>query len=324
VSARAETRAAPTATRVAPAGIGARLRAWREQHVFSLVSSLGRFFQRPFATLLTVGVMAMAIALPLAMGVVLGNLQRLSGTLQASREIGLFLRVDIDAAQAERFATELRARRDVAAVELKTPAEGLAEFRKLSGLGDAAAMLGDNPLPTVLRVTPLDEGGALAQQMRARPEVELVQHDEGWRRRLDAWLGFGTRLALVLAGVLALGVLLVVGNTIRLEIGNRRDEIAVLQQLGATDAFIRRPFIYLGAWYGLAAGAAALGLLAVAGLLLQPSLASLAGSYGSGFALRGPPPLAAAALLLATTAIGWLGAWLDSGHHLRQTRPTDL
>jgi cell division transport system permease protein len=324
VSARAETRAAPTATRVAPARIGARLRAWREQHVFSLVSSLGRFFQRPFATLLTVGVMAMAIALPLAMGVVLGNLQRLSGTLQASREIGLFLRVDIDAAQAERFATELRARRDVAAVELKTPAEGLAEFRKLSGLGDAAAMLGDNPLPTVLRVTPLDEGGALAQQMRARPEVELVQHDEGWRRRLDAWLGFGTRLALVLAGVLALGVLLVVGNTIRLEIGNRRDEIAVLQQLGATDAFIRRPFIYLGAWYGLAAGAAALGLLAVAGLLLQPSLASLAGSYGSGFALRGPPPLAAAALLLATTAIGWLGAWLASGHHLRQTRPTDL
>jgi cell division transport system permease protein len=324
VSARAETRAAPTATRVAPAGIGARLRAWREQHVFSLVSSLGRFFQRPFATLLPVGVMAMAIALPLAMGVVLGNLQRLSGNLQSSREIGVFLHVDADAAQAERLASELRARRDVAAVELKTPAEGLAEFRKLSGLGDAAAMLGDNPLPTVLRVTPLDEGGALAQQMRARPEVELVQHDEGWRRRLDAWLGFGTRLALVLAGVLALGVLLVVGNTIRLEIGNRRDEIAVLQQLGATDAFIRRPFIYLGAWYGLAAGAAALGLLAVAGLLLQPSLASLAGSYGSGFALRGPPPLAAAALLLATTAIGWLGAWLASGHHLRQTRPTDL
>ena len=140
MSARAETRAAPTATRVAPTGIGARLRAWREQHMFSLVSSLGRFFQRPFATLLTVGVMAMAIALPLGLGVGLGNLQRLSGSLQASREIGLFLRVDIDAAQAERFATELRARRDVAAVEIRTPAEGLVEFRKLSGLGEAAAM----------------------------------------------------------------------------------------------------------------------------------------------------------------------------------------
>jgi cell division transport system permease protein len=160
--------------------------------------------------------------------------------------------------------------------------------------------------------------------MRLRPEVELVQHDEGWRRRLDAWLHFGGTLALVLAGVLALGVLLVVGNTIRLDIGNRREEIAVLQQLGATDGFIRRPFIYLGAWYGLAAGLAALGLLAVATLALQPSLAELAGSYGSRFALRGPPPLAVVALLMASTLIGWIGAWLASGHHLRQTRPTDL
>jgi len=324
MSARADTRSAPTATRVAPMGVGARFRAWREQHAFSLVSSLGRFFQRPFATLLTVGVMAMAIALPLGLGIALGNLQRLSGSLQASREIGLYLRVEVDAAQAERLATELRARRDVSAVELRTPAEGLAEFRKLSDLGEAVAMLGENPLPTVLRVTPLDDGAALAAQMRVRPEVELVQHDEGWRRRLDAWLGFGTTLVLVLAGVLALGVLLVVGNTIRLDIGNRREEIAVLQQLGATDGFIRRPFIYLGAWYGLAAGAAALGLLALAALALRPSLAALAGSYGSGFALHGPPAMAVVALLMASTFIGWLGAWLASGHHLRQTRPTDL
>jgi len=324
VNARADIRATPTATRVAPAGLGARFRAWREQHAFSLVSSLGRFFQRPFATLLTVGVMAMAIALPLGLGIALGNLQRLSGSLQASREIGLYLHVEVDAAQAERLATELRSRRDVSAVEIQTPAQGLVEFRKLSGLGDAVAMLGENPLPTVLRVTPLDDGAALAAQMRLRPEVELVQHDEAWRRRLDAWLQFGETLALVLAGVLALGVLLVVGNTIRLDIGNRREEIAVLQQLGATDGFIRRPFIYLGAWYGLAAGLAALGLLALAALALQPSLAELAGSYGSRFALHGPPPLAVAALLMATTLIGWIGAWLASGHHLRQTRPTDL
>jgi cell division transport system permease protein len=324
MNARADVRATPTATRVAPTGLGARLRAWREQHAYSLVSSLGRFFQRPFATLLTVGVMAMAIALPLGLGIGLGNLQRLSGSLQASREVGLFLRVDIDAAQAERLATELRARRDVAAVELKTPDEGLAEFRQLSGLGDAAAMLGDNPLPTVLRVTPLGGGDVIAREMRARPEVELVQHDEGWRRRLDAWLSFGFTLALVLAGVLGLGVLLVVGNTIRLEIGNRREEIAVLQQLGATDGFIRRPFIYLGAWYGLAAGLAALGLLLVAGLLLEPSLLILAASYGSHFRLRGLSPTLAGLLLMASTATGWLGAWLASGHHLRQTRPTDL
>jgi cell division transport system permease protein len=173
-------------------------------------------------------------------------------------------------------------------------------------------------------VTPLDDGAALAAQMRTRPEVELVQHDEGWRRRLDAWLDFGGTLVAVLAAVLGLGVLLVVGNTIRLEIGSRREEIEVLQQLGATDGFIRRPFIYLGAWYGLAAGAAALGLLALATLSLQPSLAALAGSYDSRFMLQGPGPVLAGLLLLAATALGWLGAWLASGHHLRQTRPTEL
>jgi cell division transport system permease protein len=321
---RADARIAPAATRVAPTGLRAKLRAWREQHAYSLVSSLGRFFQRPFATFLTVGVMAMAIALPLALGLALANVQRLSGSLQQSREVGLFLRADIDAAGAERLATELRARRDVASVELRTPEQGLAEFRKLSGMGDALSLLGENPLPTVLRVTPLDDGARLAEQLGQRPEVELVQHDAAWRRRLDAWLGFGATLAWVLAGALGLGVLLVVGNTVRLDIGNRREEIAVLQQLGATDGFIRRPFIYLGAWYGLAAGAAALGLLALAALLLRPSLAALAGSYGSGFALRGPDPLAAGMVLLVATAIGWLGAWLASGHHLRQTRPTDL
>lgn len=324
MNARADSRTSPGATRIAPAGLRARLRAWREQHAYSLVSSLGRFFQRPFATLLTVGVMAVAIALPLGLGLVLGNLQRLSGSLQQSREIGVFLRAELAAEQAERLATELRARRDVAAVELRTPAQGLAEFRQLSGLGDALALLGDNPLPTVLRVTPLDDGAALAALLERRAEVELVQHDAVWRRRLDAWLGFGARLVAVLAGLLGLGVLLVVGNTIRLDIGARREEIAVLQQLGATDGFIRRPFIYLGAWYGLAAGAAALGLLALAGLLLQPSLGALAGSYGSRFVLQGPDPLGAGALLLAATAVGWLGAWLASGHHLRQTRPTDL
>lgn len=321
---RNEARNQPAAMRMSSGSLRHRFRAWREQHLYSLVSSLGRLFQRPFATLMTVGVMAVAIALPLALAIGLANVQRLSGSLQASREIGLYLQPGIDAVQAERLATELRARRDVAAVTLRTPAEGLDEFRQLSGLGEALAQLGDNPLPTVLLVTPLDDGARLATQLQARPEVELVQHDATWRRRLSAWLAFGTTLTSVLAGVLGLGVLLVVGNTVRLDIGNRREEIAVLQQLGATDGFIRRPFIYLGAWYGLAAGAAALGLLALAAALLRPSLATLAGSYGSAFALRGPDPLVAGLLLLAAAAVGWLGAWLASGHHLRQTRPTDL
>ena len=321
---RSESRSQPAAMRPSTGSARARFRAWREQHAYSLVSSLGRFFQRPFATLLTVGVMAVAMALPLGLGLALANVERLSGSVRESREIGLFLNTEVDAAQASRLAAELRLRSDVASVEIRTPEQGMQEFRQLSDLAGALDLLQENPLPTVLLVQPTGDGGALAAALQKRPEVELVQHDAVWRKRLSAWLAFGAELTWVIGGLLGLGVLLVVGNTVRLEIGSRRDEIAVLQQLGATDGFIRRPFIYLGAWYGLAAGAAALGLLALAGALLKPTLFSLILSYGSRFDPRGPGWAGGLAVLATATAVGWLGAWLASGHHLRQTRPTDL
>jgi cell division transport system permease protein len=319
----AATRAA-AAERGRPPGAGARLRAWRDQHVWSLVSSLGRVANRPFATLMTIGVMAVALALPLGLALGLANIERLSGSVQQSREVGLFLDAEVGAPQADALANELRARADVAKVTVKTPAQGLAEFRQMSELAGALALVGDNPLPTVLLVTPRDDGAALAEAMRSEPRVELVQHDATWRRRLSAWLRFGTQFTWVLAALFGLGVLLVVGNTVRLEIGNRRDEIAVLQQLGATDGFIRRPFIYLGAWYGLGAGALALGLLAAAVALLQPTLSALAASYGSDFAWHGAGPRGLAVVLASATVLGWFGAWLACGHHLRQTRPTEL
>ena len=322
--AKGDTRAAPTAARVATGGFGKRFKAWREQHAYSLVSSLGRFFQRPFSTLLTVGVMAVAMALPLGLAVALANVERLSGSVRESREIGVFLKTEVDARAAERLATELRERKDVASVTLKSPEQGMAEFRELSDLAGALELLDENPLPTVLVVQPSDDGAMLAVDLALRPEIELVQHDAVWRKRLSAWLGFGQQLTLVVAGLLCLGVLLVVGNTVRLEIGARRDEIAVLQQLGATDGFVRRPFIYLGAWYGFAAGLAALGLLTLATALLQPSLASLVSSYDSRFQFNGPGWMWVVVIVFTTTVLGWLGAWLASGHHLRQTRPTDL
>ena len=321
---KSESRSKPAAARVSEGGLRKRFRAWREQHAYSLVSSLGRFFQRPFATLLTVGVMAVAMALPLGLGLALGNIERLSGSVRESREIGVFLNTEVGAAQASRLADELRQRPDVAALTIKTPEQGLAEFRQLSDLAGALDLLKENPLPTVLLVQPTDDGAKLAAALSARPEVDLVQHDAVWRQRLSAWLAFGERLMWVIAGLLGLGVLLVVGNTVRLDIGTRREEIAVLQQLGATDGFIRRPFIYLGAWYGLAAGALALGLLALAATLLRPTLASLVVSYGSHFSLRGPDWRVVVVMLFTATTLGWFGAWLASGHHLRQTRPTDL
>jgi len=202
--------------------------------------------------------------------------------------------------------------------------EGLEEFRAMSDLAGALEVLDENPLPTVLVVQPRDDGDALAADLRELPQAEVVQHDAAWRQRLSAWLAFGERLVQVVAVLLGLGVLLVVGNTVRLDIGARSEEIAVLQHLGATDAFVRRPFLYLGAWYGLAAGLLAGVLLAVAGLLLQGRLSALVASYGSQFALAGPGWRGSLALLAGAVAMGWLGAWLATGHHLRRTRPTDV
>jgi len=320
---KVDARSKPAARRI-EGGLFSRLRAWRDQHAYSLVSSLGRFFQRPFATLLTVGVMAVAIALPLGLALGLANVERFSGHVRESREVTVFLKPEVDAAVAQRMADELRQRADVAEIRVKTPAQGLAEFRQMSELAGALDALQDNPLPTVLVALPKDDGTALANALKQRPEIDLVQHDAVWRERLSAWLDFGARLTWVIAILLGLGVLLVVGNTIRLEIGARREEIGVLQQLGATDGFVRRPFLYLGAWYGAAAGALALGLLAAAGMAVQPSLSRLVSSYGSQFRLAGPGWQGALAIVLAAIAFGWLGAWLASGHHLRQTRPTDL
>lgn len=296
---------------------------WLDQHLYSFVASLGRVLRRPWATLLTIGVMAIALALPLGLGLALANLQHFTGNVEQSRGIDLFLKPEVDVVRARALAAELRGRSDVASVELRTPEQGLVEFRARSGLGDALGALEGNPLPSLLVITPRADSATLVPALERLPETGLLQHDAQWRERLQGWLGFGERLAWVLAVLFGLGALLVVGNTVRLDIQSRREEIGVLQLLGATDGFIRRPFIYLGAWYGLAAGALALGLLAAAAYALRGPLQALAQSYGSGFVLGGLDPLRAGAFLLAATLLGWLGAWLVTGHFLRQTRPTE-
>ena len=305
-----------------------RFGAWCDHHLQSLVASLGRCVRRPWATLLTIGVMAVALALPVGLGVVLGNVARFAGDVQVSRQVSVFLKPAVDASRANALRDQLRTRGDVAAVHLRTPAQGLAQLRDRAGLGDAIDALaatgdGANPLPHVLLVTPRGDELLLAEALRALPDVDVVQQDAQWRQRLDGWLRFGGRVALVLGALLGLGALLVVGNTVRLDIQSRREEIGVLQLLGASDGFIRRPFLYLGAWYGVAAGAAALGLLTLAWLALRVPLAELAGSYGSHFALAGVDPVQAAAVLLGATLLGWLGAGIVTGHYLRQTRPTE-
>ena len=301
-----------------------RIGTWFDHHLYSFVASLGRVARRPWSTALTIGVMAVALALPLGLWLVLANVARFSGDVQRSREISVFLKTDVDAAHAQSLAQTLRARDDIGNVQLRTPAQGLAELRA-NGLGAAIDALGadDNPLPSVLVVTPRGDEALLAASLQALPEADLVQHDALWRQRLDGWLRFGLRVAVVLGALLGLGALLVVGNTVRLDIQSRREEIGVLQHLGATDGFIRRPFLYLGLWYGLAAGALAIALLTLAASALDAPLSELAASYGSRFMLQGLDLPTAASVVAGAALLGWLGAGLVAGHYLRQTRPTD-
>ena len=263
-----------------------RVGAWLDHHGYSIVASLGRLLRKPWATLLTVGVMAVALALPLGLWLVLGNMARLGGEVRESRDIAVFLKMDVDAAKAEAVAASLRARSDVAKVERVTPDQALEQLRARPDLAEAIDALGPDAaqaaLPSVLRVSPKGDELLLADSLKTLPEAERVQHDAVWRERLDAWLRFGGRAVLVLAALLG-----------------------------------------LGAWYGLAAGALALGVLTVAWMALRQPLADLAAEYGSSFALRGLDPLPALCVLVGAGLLGWLGAGLVTGHYLRQTRPVE-
>lgn len=300
-----------------------RFGTWFDHHVYSLVASFGRMLRKPGSTLLTIGVMGVALALPLGLWAALANVERFAGDVQEARRVSLYLQPGVELPRARELAEQLRARADIAEVELRTPEQGLEELRASSGLGGALSSLEDNPLPSLLLVVPAGDGDGLAESLEALPEADIVQHDAAWRERLDGWLRFGGRLAWVLAAMLGLGALLVVGNTVRLDIQQRREEIEVLQLLGATDGFIRRPFLYLGACYGAVAGALALALLTAADLSLRAPLADLARSYGSGFALQGFSLQHAVFIVVGASVLGWIGAGLVTGHYLRQTRPTD-
>jgi len=297
-------------------------RVWLDHHLYSLVSSFGRLLHKPWAAALTVSVMALALTLPLGLWLALDNIQRLTDNLDQARQVDLFLHQDIDDARVAALMDALRARADVAAVEHRTPADGLAELRRRGGLDDLADVLDeDNPLPHLVRVTPAGDEADLAAALASLPEVDLIQHDAQWRERLNAWLRFGTRLAWVLGALLGAGALLVVGNTVRLDILARREELDVLQLLGATDGFIRRPFLYLGAWYGLAAGLAAIALLLGVGAALHRPLLQLASGYNSSFVLHGFAARDILAILAGAMALGWLGAGIVTTHFLHSIRP---
>ena len=297
------------------------------RHGQALLGSVGRLARAPLATFLTVLVIALALALPAALKLFVTNAQAATGNFASAVDLSVFLKTDVPLAKAQQLAQSAQQRPDVASVTLIPADKGLEDFRTYSGFGDALAALKENPLPHVLHVRPRVEASsaaaleALRHYFAAWPEVDLVQVDSEWVMRFNAILEV-LRRVLLLAGVLfGLGVLAVVGNTIRLEIQARRAEIEVTKLVGGSNAFVRRPFLYTGMLYGLGGALLAWGILALAVLTLRQPVATLAHLYGSRYALEGLSPQDVGILVAAGVVLGWFGAWVSAHRHLRGIEP---
>jgi cell division transport system permease protein len=303
------------------------LASWGSRHAHALLSSMGRLARHPLATLLTVLVMALALALPLGLNRLVSNVRAATGDFSGAIGLSAYLHLEVPEERIQQLARSTREHAGVAHVEVISSAAALEQFRKESGFGAALDALSSNPLPPVISVTPAAgasspaEVETLRRYLAAWPEVESVQIDGDWVVRFNAILD-ELRDLLLLAGVLlGAGVIAVVGNTIRLEIDNRRAEIEVTKLVGGTNAFVRRPFLYAGTLYGVLAGLAAWLIVLAATLSLQPATTRLALAYGSHFMLNGPDVRDAGLALAAGTLLGWIGAWLAAARHLARIEP---
>ncbi|WP_017463716.1 permease-like cell division protein FtsX [Dyella ginsengisoli] len=300
-----------------------RVGGWAEHHRWSAAASLRRLLGRPFGTLMTVTVIGLALALPLAFYLMLGNVQRMGDAMGQRQAVSVFLKPGQSEAVAQLLAKDIGERADVAGVVVKTPQQGMDELAAMQGFSGALHALDDNPLPYVLQVMPKDalDAGAvqdLVTALREQRGVDMVQDSGSWRQRLDALLGLGNRIVAVLALLLSLAAVLVVGNTVRVDIAGRVDEIGVLMLVGASRPFVRRPYLYAGIWYGLFGGVVA-SLVAVAiELSLVAPVERLSAAYAGKLSIGGLPLWLLLATPVAAALLGWVGARLVSAWQLRR------
>ena len=303
------------------------MKQWFERHVQTLVGSLGRLWTQPFATLLTVLVIGIALALPACLHVLVQNVRTASGGWGNALDISVYMKADATLEQAKQARQRIGQRRDVEEVTLVEADAALAEFRRSSGFGEALDALKDNPLPHALVVRPAGEFrdpatvASLTEELRKIDGVDIVQLDTAWVSRFNAILDVVRRVVLLAAGLFALGILVIVGNTIRLDIENRRDEIEVTKLVGGSDGFVRRPFLYNGVWYGLGGGLVAWVTVVVVISLLGEPVQRIAGLYGSSFQLRGLGLEGSAVLLVGGVVLGWLGSFIAATREIRGIEP---
>jgi len=294
-------------------------------HVENLTGAVARVAQRPLGSLMTILVIAIALVVPAGLRVMVDNARALSGTWQGAADFTVYLEMAVDEPAAEGLAQQIGQRNDVERAELLNRSDALVEFRAWSGFGEALDLLDENPLPHAVIVRPADTGAdldRLVRELDSLEETALVQLDTEWLERLRAILELARRVVDVTTVLLGLAVIVVIGNTIRLEIGNRREEIEIIKLVGGSDGYIRRPFLYLGLCYGVGAGIlAALVIVLGLGLFASPAR-TLMELYGSDYRLTGLSLADMAWLLGVGGFLGWAGAGIAVARHLREIEPS--
>lgn len=310
----------------APVRSGGAVSTWLGRHAMNASGSFMRLARQPFASLMIVLVIAVTLALPAALNLTVKNALAISGGWESALDFSVFLDRSMTESEAEGLARLIRQRADVSSVEVILADEALAVFKTQSGFGDALDQLDDNPLPHTLIVRP-GAGNTeasiilLREELGNLPETDLVQIDTEWVQRFHAILDI-VRQAVMIGGLLlAAAIVVIIGNTIRLDIQNRREEIEVTKLIGASNAFVRRPFLWTGFWYGLLGGLLAIGLVQYGLYLLIPPVSRLAGLYQSSATVLSFSIREVATVVGTGIGLGLVGSWFAAARHMRKIEP---
>lgn len=294
--------------------------AWFSQHGRSVAQTLQRFARTPLGSVLNVLVIGIALSLPAGLYLVIDNLKSASHQFATDPQVSVFMALDADHTEVARVAVRLKQNPRVQSFKLVSRDQALQELRQSSGLGDVVDSLPRNPLPDAYVVNSKDNSPqaleALRDEMAQWPRVAHVQLDAAWARRLDAVLRLAQLIVAGLGVLLAVALLAITFNTIRLQVLTRRDEIEVIKLIGATDAYIRRPFLYYGALQGCAGGLVAWLIISGGVWLVNHNLGELSHVYASLFAFKSLALTDSIFLLLIPGLLGWIGARLSVGRHL--------
>lgn len=294
--------------------------AYIAQHRAVFSDTLDRLWSTPLSTLMTVAVVAVAIALPSGLYVLLANVQQVAKNWDGNAQISLFLKDSVGASQAQSLVEKIEQEAHISRVEYISKDDALIEFEAVSGYSELLEEFDDNPLPSVIVVyldsPAIDVAEHLKQQVIQWDEVQLAQLDAEWVRKLQGIVSLAKNIVIALAVGLALAVFLVVINTIRLAVENKKNEIEIHQLVGATNGFIRRPFLYIGAWFGLAGGVFAIFSVELLLLSLQASVTNLANQYQSQYLIQGMDFQSVLFILMASVSLGLSGAWIAVERHL--------